>query len=403
MTQKQRRESLVGEQSDKAALEEIVKRAMRSDREALKALCKSIARSVFFRVRSRLHNPQDAEDASQEVLIRVCEKIGSLRDPKSFGAWLNSIIINEINRFSAKSMKHADIINIEEYLSSMVDESEGLLPEEYALREEDRRMIMEIVDNLPQRQWEAVMLHYYEDMSLTEVAAAMNITKQGVSYSLALAREKIKKELETRLEVPGALRSMAGLPIGLLLTQVLHEEAALVSFAPEQWIETAISNSAEIGGTSAPKSALTAGLSGFLRATGIIVIAAAAIVAILLYGGGLLFNPEYSLDPPAPVEGSIIFPGDATSQGHINPTSASAWASDNTSELSAQSWSITAFGSEEVLYSGLGGSVSAELVLMQRNGEDGEYSIRFYMEDAAGNRYLLIRPFSIRSLADGPE
>lgn len=72
-------------------------------------------------------------------------------------------------------------------------------------------MIKEIIDALPERQREAIVLHYYSGLNVTEAAKVMDISHAGVSLYLKLARKKIKEELENIAEHSsgGMLRRVA--------------------------------------------------------------------------------------------------------------------------------------------------------------------------------------------------
>ena len=65
----------VRKQATREEIERMVEKAMHGNRIALAELCQTIARGVLFRLSYKLKNRADAEDATQEVLIRVCESI----------------------------------------------------------------------------------------------------------------------------------------------------------------------------------------------------------------------------------------------------------------------------------------------------------------------------------------
>ena len=160
LNKKQQGSSSWRKESEKDSLSRLIGHAQNGNREALKNLCESIAKSVFFHVSFSIRNQMDAEDVTQEILIRVCENLHNLKDTKAFSGWLNSIILNEIRRHIAKNAKHSAVINLEEYFEAGIeDDDEEFIPEDYAIREEDRKVVMEIVRNLPERQLEAVILH----------------------------------------------------------------------------------------------------------------------------------------------------------------------------------------------------------------------------------------------------
>ena len=178
-----------------AAFESLVREAVHGGREALCELCEEIAKKVLFLTTHLSGNPTDAEDISQVILIRVCEKITSLREPKAFNAWLAKIISNETNRYLRNSSKLGVLLNIDDYHDSSIEENDEFLPHVYVENEESRAAVVSVLSSLSERQKEAIMLHYYDGLSITEAAKVMNITKQSVSEYLAVSREKLRREL----------------------------------------------------------------------------------------------------------------------------------------------------------------------------------------------------------------
>ncbi|MCL2632346.1 MAG: sigma-70 family RNA polymerase sigma factor, partial [Coriobacteriia bacterium] len=223
--------------SKKTIIEDLARRSTHGDREALLQLCQIIARDILFKVMRKLPNRMDAEDVAQEVLIRVCSRIHELRDPKSFPYWLNSIVKNETNRYLTVTVKEAPVLDIREYLNSAEEESADLLPQEHISRKEDSEAVMQIVDTLPERQLEAIMLHYYDGMSVTETAKAMGVTKQGASRYLSLARDKIRRGLENRAASQTNIdNSHAAVPFGILITQAMQVGASQVLPDSSPWM-----------------------------------------------------------------------------------------------------------------------------------------------------------------------
>ncbi|MCL2372691.1 MAG: RNA polymerase sigma factor [Defluviitaleaceae bacterium] len=173
----------------------IAQKASRGDREALGLLCEKIAKGVLFQLITLLGNRANAEDVSQEVLIRVCSNIHTLRDIKTFRGWLARIIVNEKNRFLQKQLRHEPALNVDDHTEDLQESSDDLIPHNYVENTETHSIVMNIVQKLPDKQKEAVMLHYYSELSVTEVAKTMQVTTQTVSKNLSLARDKIKQGL----------------------------------------------------------------------------------------------------------------------------------------------------------------------------------------------------------------
>ena len=179
-----------------AEIEALAARAIQGDDTALYSLCEKLTRSILFRAKYMVGNEMDAEDVAQNVLFRVCENIQSLRKPKVFQAWLSRIIVNESRRYLSARSKHGTVVDIDDYMEELAESDVNQLPSEYVENKNFRQDIMEIVLRLPSRQREAIILHYYDDLKVTEVAQAMNIPHQSASRYLSLAREKLRVELE---------------------------------------------------------------------------------------------------------------------------------------------------------------------------------------------------------------
>ena len=435
---------------NESARDRLVKKAMRGNKNALHELCQSITKEVLFSTTSILGNRTDAEDATQEVLIRVYTNIKSLKDFRAFNAWLGRITINEARRVITKNSKHSNVLNISDFMSLVEEENEEYLPQEHTLREEERTAVIAVVDRLPYRQKEAVLLHYFSGLNVTEVAEAMDIAQQTASDYLKLAREKVRVRL---LETPSTqklrARRMAFAPIGLLLAQALQQEAAQFSLLHEAWAASAVESciAAVKGGTLATASATssssgassasgtlgasgTSGTSGSSGASGAStaqgtsgastaqgssatsvagssfggvgsVIAAAVTttaVALSIYLGAMAYQGTNA--EPVLTDYVIALSGGYSASSQINPRSAVASASTQYGELIAVSWQITPVGSDEVLYSGEGASISTELIQLQEDGAYGDYVIGFLMEDESGNSYWMSRQITIMDLPD---
>lgn len=400
-------ESCVVVNTDKAALERLAAQASGGNRDALVSLCEAISRNVLFRVASRLHNRMDAEDVMQEILIRVCRNIQELKDAKAFGGWLNSIIVNETNRHMAKNAKHGVVLDIEEHLDDTIEIEEDLLCDD-VISKEERNVVMQIINKLPERQWEAVMLHYYEGMSVTESAIVMKVTQPCISRYLTLAMAKIKKELEKQTGRASVLSSVALLPIGPLLIQVLQYEAAQTAVAPPEWITQAVnSGAAYAGATAEAATGAAAGIAAVKAMFGSLAVVATTVVAVPVIVISMWISGVFDSGniwqagiEAGITQGEITFSGGEVNCETVNPKHVAVWANNEGGGLIIYNWRITASGSEIILYSGESAAADEALVQMFSRGEDGIYTLCFLMEDTAGGTYEVSRQFRIQSHAE---
>ena len=407
LPQRQQENIPATEKTSDSVVQHLAAQAIKGEREALVALCQSIARNVMFRVMRFVRNQADAEDVAQEVLIRVCENIQGLKDPKAFYGWLNCIILNETRRYIGKNANHTAVVSIVDYQDSYVEEADGdFLPEDYAIREDERREVMEIVDKLPERQREVIIQHYYQNLSVVEIARAMEISHPSVSLYLKLARGKIKNEIEKRSKNSSAMYSISLMPIGNLLNQILQAEAIRTPMISSERIrQGAIKSLNHIGNADGAVTSTSAVSTGLISSGFIADILITLVITFLATGGllagGVFREPQNTaaIEQPAVIDvvGEIVFSGSDALVEHLNPKQASVWADNELGALASQNWWVSALGSEDVLYSGEGDSVDEALVHMYSSGEEGEYELSFRMKDETGKTYTLTRQFTIRT------
>ena len=405
--------------ADGAVFDKIVEGAIKGDRDALYQLCETIAKDVLFRATYILGNRTDAEDVSQEALIRVCSNIRDLRDPKAFKPWLGRIITNEARQHIRKNLKHESVVHIDDYLETIIEDKGEALPHEYVENEENRRAVMEIIGGLPIRQREAVLFHYYDGLKVTEVAKVMGVSKANVSQSLALAREKLRHELE-KISFAYPKTSVLGIvPVGALLAHALRQEAAAFAPAGAAWIETALAVCSEsILAGAVPAAAVAAEAtaaaavettaaaskvsSGFVTSTVAAATATVTVIcaaAVILTAGGRWQPPQEPVaEAQIAIEGGIAFSGGIETDVntvYVNPSQAKATAESTGGEVRALNWWITAAGSDEILYEGYGGDLGDALTRLRENGGAGEYNLFFRLEDDAGAVHKMGRNFYI--------
>ena len=187
-----------------------VEAARAGDKEAFEALYNQYRDRLFFFAKKYTGSREAAEDIVSETFITAMEKLPELRDSESFGGWLYSIAYRKcLDYVSANSRS----MNIEE-----VDEGElnapVMLPDDYAVSAHTKEVLRSVIDGLSPEMRSAVILYYYEEMSLSEVAASMHTNENAAKQKLFRARKTIKKQIEKRLG-SGAL--MAAVPLGAML------------------------------------------------------------------------------------------------------------------------------------------------------------------------------------------
>jgi len=164
----------------------LVLRAQQGDRAALDATLKSIQRPLFaYLARLVAHSGVAAEDVLQETLIRIVRNLEWLKEARYFRTWAFRIASREAFRAIGRSRS-----------APPLEELDDQLPAPSFSRDEVREL-GEIVSRLSPASQAVVVLHFYEDLPLDEVADVLEIplgtVKSRLSYGLKQLREETKR------------------------------------------------------------------------------------------------------------------------------------------------------------------------------------------------------------------
>ncbi len=173
-------------------LEELVIRFQGGDQAALGEIYEKTNRYVYFTCISFVKNEQDAADISQEVYLTVMQQIDTLEDAAKFLPWLNRITVNKCRNHLTKK---APVLMEEDTLEECLPETdEAFLPEEYVESKEKREIVLQIMrSSLSDVLYQTILLYYFNEMTVPEIAEAMNCPAGTVTYRLSAARAKIKE------------------------------------------------------------------------------------------------------------------------------------------------------------------------------------------------------------------
>ena len=199
---------------------ETVIKARQGDREALQDLYLDMHRSVYFLALRFVKNPEDAEDITQEVYITVQQKIPELREPVAFYVWVNQITVNKCKRFLGKYKGISLLDDGDEFIDNIIDDDPTNLPDKALDDEATRKIILEVIDNLPDAQRACVMLFYYAEFTISQISDMLETNENTVKTRLAAARAKIRAALEDKAEKEGI--KLWGIP--LALTPILRQD-----------------------------------------------------------------------------------------------------------------------------------------------------------------------------------
>lgn len=300
---------------EKAEVLALIPRCLAGEEEARTALVLAVQNRIFYHCKKMLRNEDDALDATQEILIAMLTKLDSLKEPAAFWGWLSAMTANYCRNVLRRGGREVQIPEDEEG-NSLLDTFETLdaqtVPDKAMDSAESRQMIMELIDNLPEAQRLCVLMYYYDEMGVKDIAAALDTSEGTIKSRLNYARKAIKEGVDRYAAQGVKLYGLAPLPF---LADLLKQDALLGGMTAAQSSACAqaalAGSSAALAGAagtgSAGAAAGAAGSTGKAIASGIlahkgVVAAVAGVVLVGAIGGAAaLSQPKLPAESPTPV------------------------------------------------------------------------------------------------------
>lgn len=198
----------------------LVEHSATGDTEAFTELYRMTNNRVYFICLSLLKNEYDAKDAVQDTYLTAYKNIRQLAEPNKFQAWIERIAANRCKNILKRK---TPIPTEDSFFEELLSENELSLPEKYIVNAEKRRIIMDIIRyELSDLQYQTVILYYFNNLTIAEVAEIMECSEGAVKNRLSVSRTKIKKAVETyEKDNDDKLFVLVGVPF---LSQLLNEE-----------------------------------------------------------------------------------------------------------------------------------------------------------------------------------
>ncbi|ADZ85737.1 sigma-70 family RNA polymerase sigma factor [Cellulosilyticum sp. ST5] len=130
-----------------------------------------------------------AEDAVQEVFIKAYRYISEFRKESSEKTWLTSIAINICKNYVRTSWFRKVQIGIEKI------ETRNTLEDELINQINQSELLKQVMD-LPIKYREVILLYYYQDFKINEIAEILGISESSIKMRLNRARKKLKDDFE---------------------------------------------------------------------------------------------------------------------------------------------------------------------------------------------------------------
>ena len=261
----------------------LVEKIKKGDNKSFEKLYKLTEREVWFTCISFLKNETTAQDIMQETYITAFLKIQSLEKSSQIRSWLNRIAVNKCKNY----LKGKGEIQLDDEIfenQAIVDERISI-PEEYISDKAKREIILSIMQEvLSDVQYQTVIMHYFNEMTVDEIAEVFECSRGTVLSRLNYSRAKMKTAIEDYENKSGdRLHGVVFVPF---FTTIFKEEAKslavpniTIKLPNGQTLATSATKGIATGAKSTVSSIVKATANATVKTKVIAVVCGATILA----------------------------------------------------------------------------------------------------------------------------
>ena len=216
---------------------ELVLLARLDDQNAINELYNQTFKKAYFVARTAIKSSDgdyssQIEDILQDAYVKAFSSLDKLEDPEKFQGWLDTIVINRCKDFLKKkkptlfsdmASENSDDGSILDFEDSRENDRMEFKPEETVDYGETKRLIAEMLDRMPEDQKMCLLMYYYEEMSVRQIAEVMDCSEGTIKSRLNYARKNLKGQV---LELEKKGTKLYCMPLLPFLYWFFREQAA---------------------------------------------------------------------------------------------------------------------------------------------------------------------------------
>lgn len=263
-------------------IKELVSSAKSGNKKSFDKLYELTHNDVWYNCLSLLKDEENAKDIMQETYITAFLKLDTLKDEEKFCGWVTTIAVN----LCKKKLKGKVEYQIDdEVLITEAETDELMLPEEYITKTEKRKVLLQIMeDTLSFNQYQTVLMFYFDEMSISEIAQGFEISEGTVKSRLNSSRAKMKTAIEDYEKKSGD--KLHGVVVVPFFTTIFKEEAKslavpniTIKLPNGQTLATSATKGFATGAKSTVSSIVKATATATVKTKVIAVVCVATILA----------------------------------------------------------------------------------------------------------------------------
>jgi RNA polymerase sigma factor (sigma-70 family) len=277
--------------------------ALENDQDAYTALYGQAQNAVKLTVYAILcpdgSNHADADDVILESMIKGFKSLDQLKNPDSYTAWMKSIARNKAIDYLRKNraLNFSEIGDDDfDFEETLIDKDESRRPELVMDKNAKAGLLQEILTGLPQEQRTVLVMYYYHDMKISEIAGELGCTEATVKSRLKYGKSKVEFGVN-ELQKKHGIKLYTVAPI-VFFYWLFRDSESVYACGSEIFDKLffrsgAASNTTTAGNTAGKTAGSVAGKAAAAGtsagAKGILIKALAVVAALAVVGAGAAY------------------------------------------------------------------------------------------------------------------
>ena len=287
---------------DRERLIAMVTGVQNGDDNAMTEMYTTFQDDIYYYILKTVNDSELASDLTQDTFIEILQSIGSLQEPAAFVTWSRQIAYRRCTAYFKK--RHDILVDEDEdgysIFDTVAEDRTEFIPDEALDKEDLKQTIHGIIDELPEEQRSAIMMRYFDEIPVADIAKIQGVSEGTVKSRLNYGRKAIKQSVENYEKKHNVKLHCAGvvpLLLWLLREYRLANGLSLTTGVASATVAPTVAGTATTA-TIATSTAVATKTAG----TALVAKIAAGIVAATVAVGGIVLATQGNSEPPAPCQ-----------------------------------------------------------------------------------------------------
>lgn len=183
---------------DRERLIALVTGVQNGDDNAMTEMYNAFHDDIHYYILKTVNDTELASDLTQDTFIEILQSIGSLQEPAAFVTWSRQIAYRRCTAYFKK--RHDILVDEDEdgysVFDTIAEDRTEFIPDEALDKEDLKQTIHSIIDELPEEQRSAIMMRYFDEIPVSDIAKVQGVSEGTVKSRLNYGRKAIKQSVE---------------------------------------------------------------------------------------------------------------------------------------------------------------------------------------------------------------